>query len=266
MSLFARRRDAPRAGAPPRDGGITAVAGLESQRDVAVPRGFDERPACVRERLAGMLLIAGEDDRDVQVAEDSGALQRFERVENDNVPALHIGAAHGYGCRIFTREAQTTRTWVYDGIEMADKQELHRPSLPAMLGDEVSRAADNIWYGCPARCEIERIERCAEHRSNLAHTVQIQSAAGNVDDAAQIGDLLFTPGFDLLADPALRPVERLRTESSSDQRDHRQDRGNTAGFHEMTATVQLSPYPGRGDGPRRRARTDGGRAARVRSA
>src|SRR5439155_13832143 len=167
----AGRDDTPRAGAAARDGRIRTVAGLERERHIAVLRSLDERAARVSERLPGMLLVAGEDDRDVHVAEHARCLQRLESVQNYDVPALDVGSTDRARAGIFPHPV--------------------RPS------------------GFDHRIE-------AEHRTHLAHALEIQRAAGDVDDLLQVGDLRFARGGNARPHSLLRAVEARRLENEKD--------------------------------------------------
>ena len=216
MRLASGRRHAPGAGPAPRDGRVGAITGLERERDVAVLRGVDQRPAGVGERLAGMLLVAGEHDRDVHVAQRPRALQRFECIQNHHVAALHVGAAHGARDRVLTHPVGAAWGGLHDGIEMADEQHPHRSRLAAMLGDEVSRATDCVRHRHPVRRECKRVERSAEHRPDLADAVEIQRAAGDIDDALEVGDLRLARRGDGGTDALLLPVEARSLEKEED--------------------------------------------------
>ena len=99
---------------------------------------------------------------------------------------------------------------------MADKQHPYHARPPAMLGDEVAGAADGIGHRHPLRREPQGVERCAEHRTHLAHALEIQRAAGDVDDLLQVGDLRFARGGNARPHSLLRAVEARRLENEKD--------------------------------------------------
>ena len=210
MCLAAGRRDAPRAGAAARHRGVGAVAGLERQRDVAPLRRLEQRAPRLGERLAGMLLVAGEDDRDIQVAQRARRLQRLERVEDHHIAALHVRGADAAGHGVLAHPVRARR--LDHRVEVADEQQPHRPGPPLVLRDEMAGAAHRVRHRRPGGRKPQGVERGAEHCSDFAYTVEVQGAAGNVDDALEIGDLLLARGGDDVAHAPLRAVERLRDE------------------------------------------------------
>ena len=205
MRLAPRRSDAPRARAAARHGRIGAVACLERERDVALLRGIDQRTPRVGERLPGMLFIAGEHDGDVEIAQHARLLQRLEGIEDHHVPALHVGAPDRACGRILTHEVRAGG--LHDGIEMADQQKPHSPELTAMLGDQMPCPPDGIGHRDPARLEAQRVERRAEHHADFLDAVEVERTARDVDDALQVGDLLFPRPVDASADALLRAIQ-----------------------------------------------------------
>ena len=73
-------------------------------------------------------------------------------------------------------------------------------------------AVHRVRHRRPGGRKPQGVERGAERCSDFAYTVEVQGAAGNVDDALEIGDLLLARCGDDVAHAPLRAVERLRGE------------------------------------------------------
>jgi len=172
-----------------------------------------------------MLFVAGEDDRDVQVAQRARGLERLEGVQNHDVPALHVGATDGARGRILAHEVGAAG--IDDRVEVADEEKPHCPGLAAVLSDEMPRATDRVGHGGPARREAKGVERGAEHRADLPHALEIQRAAGDVDDTLQVRDLLFARRGDGRAHALLLAVQGLGGNPRPEQRKNWEDDGET---------------------------------------
>src|SRR5512132_2723183 len=130
-----RRAKRPGASAPARDDGGSRItrAVLEAE---CVPRagcGVDQRAARQLDGLARFLLVAIEDDGDVHLVEHAGVAQRAERVEENDVAALHVDDAGTFRRRVVqSLEALERTVRLEHRIEMSDQQDLRTGA--GMLG------------------------------------------------------------------------------------------------------------------------------------
>src|SRR4051812_8204633 len=92
MCLPAGDDQLPAAHAAPGDGALPGIL-LERERDITALGGVDQRLTRHEMQWAGILLVPGESDDDSGAVQSADALERFERVENDDVSTLHVRAA-----------------------------------------------------------------------------------------------------------------------------------------------------------------------------
>ena len=135
-------RQRPRRRAAPSDDRGLRVAGavLEPDRDVRALGRSDER--CPRDvlRIARRLFVAGHHDGDVHAVERAGRLQRVERLDDDDVAALHVDDARpARAALVEPFELLKRAVGLEHGVEVADEQKrwpgraLLRDRCPARL-------------------------------------------------------------------------------------------------------------------------------------
>src|SRR5512132_4653871 len=135
MSGVPRDAKRPGASAPARDDGGSRItrAVLEAECVPCARGRVDQRTAGQLDGLAGFLLVAVEDDGDVHPVEHAGVAQRAERVEENDVAALHIDDAGAFRRRIVqSLEALERTVRLEHRIEMSDQQDLRTGA--GMLG------------------------------------------------------------------------------------------------------------------------------------
>src|SRR4051812_25596482 len=199
MCLPAGDDQLPAAHAAPGDGALPGIL-LERERDIAALGGVDQRLTRHEMQRAGILLVAGERDDDPGAVQSADALERFERVENDDVSALHVGAAGSGGERVETHEALALA--LENRIEMTNQQQtLSLRSL--VLGEEMAGATDCVGKSHPRRLKSDRRELWLEQPSHLADASEVESAAADVHRLLEEVDLLGLMGANVVANSLL---------------------------------------------------------------
>ena len=160
---------------------LLRIAGaiLEADRDIHALRRRDERRARHILRIAGRLLVAGHHDRHVHAVERASGLQRLQRLDDDDVAALHVDDARTAGLALVQPLELLKRTvGLEHGVEMADQE--NAPARPRALGDEMSGALERRSVD-PAGREPQRVELGGEQLADLAHAGKVLRAAVDVD-------------------------------------------------------------------------------------
>src|SRR6476469_2388683 len=138
MGLPAGDGQLPAAEATPRNCALARVL-LEGERDVTPLRGVDQRLARDEVQRTGVFFVTRERDDDPRAVERADALERLESVEDDDVAALHVGAARTGGKGV---EPDESFTFAFEHrVEMADEQHPLAPRALS-LGEQVAGAAD----------------------------------------------------------------------------------------------------------------------------
>ena len=107
------------------DDGAPRIAGavLEADGDIDAFRRRDERRSRDVLRVAGRLLVAGHHDRHVHAVERAGGLQRLQRLDDDDVAALHVDDARPAGLTVVEPlELLKRAVGLEHGVEMADEE------------------------------------------------------------------------------------------------------------------------------------------------
>ena len=140
-----------------------ADGGLEREGRVAARGEIVEVAAADGHRLARVLLVAGEDDRDAGVLERASGVQRAQGVQNHEVAALHVVRARAVGAAVLDAEVAGGQ----DGVEVADEQQA--PALgAAALGHDMARAL-RLGNRRPARGETELGKLGLEPGAEFSH-------------------------------------------------------------------------------------------------
>ena len=82
-------------------------------------RQLEHRLARLGERHARVLLVAGQHDRDAPALECAGRVQRLQRLQHDDRPALHVGRPGAVGARAVAAEALAGQ----HRVEVAEQQQ-----------------------------------------------------------------------------------------------------------------------------------------------
>ena len=216
----------PPAGRPAaRDHGMRriAVAVLEADRHRRALGRRDQRLARAIQRPSGVFLVAGHDDVNVHPIELAGRFERLQRLDDDDVAALHVDDA-GSARRVGVEPLELLeRTVAFeDGVEMADQQDLLR--APGMDGHQMAGALPRGAVD-PLCLEAERVELGAEDRADLPDAVEVLRAAVDVDDALEERDGILATGVDRRRDCAIAGSVRRVTTTGRARRTarHRRD-------------------------------------------
>src|SRR4051812_44508746 len=151
MCLPAGDDQLPAAHAAPGDGALPGIL-LERERDITALGGVDQRLTRHEMQWAGILLVPGESDDDSGAVQSADALERFERVENDDVSTLHVRAARARSERIETYEPLAFA--LENRIEMPNQQQT-LSLRPFVLGEEMAGAADRVGQSHPRRLKSD---------------------------------------------------------------------------------------------------------------
>ena len=124
-----------------------------------------------------------------------GGFERLQRVDDDDVAALHVDdAGTAGGVRVEPFEFLERAVALEDGVEVADQEDLR--GRAGMAGDEVAGALPRGAVH-PPRLEAERIELGAKDSADLADALVVLRAAVDVDDALEQGDGFGLVGVDV---------------------------------------------------------------------
>jgi hypothetical protein len=120
-----------------------------------------------REGAAGPLLIAGQHDLQPQAVEHARCPQGAQRLEDDDVPALHVDHPRPAGSRVVQPLEALERTVLLEhGVEVPDQQDAG--SQRATHRHEVPRALE-LRAVHPPRGESQRIELGPEQVARRPH-------------------------------------------------------------------------------------------------
>src|SRR5438552_4196047 len=152
-------------------------------------------------KRAGIFLVPGEGDDDPRPVEGTDALERLERVKDDDVPALHVRASSARSQRVEPEEPFAFT--LEDGIEVSDDQKPFPPrALP--LGEQMTRPADRIGQRYPIRLESERGKLGLKEPTHRAYAGDVERSAADVDRFLQECDLFRLVGTDVVPDLLFR--------------------------------------------------------------
>ena len=119
----------------------------------------------------------------MHAVERAGGQQRLERLDDDDVPALHVDDARP-ACLPFVQPLELLKRTVglEDGVEMANQE--NPPARPRTVGDEMSSTFERRPVD-PSRREAQGGELGGEEFSDLAHARMVLRAAVDVDRALE---------------------------------------------------------------------------------
>ena len=171
------------------------------------------------ERTAGALLVAGEDDADRDVVERAGLVQRLERLDDDDVAALHVGDARAARDIAVAFEGLERAVLLEDRVQMTDQEEpLAARAHP--LGDEVAGPLERERHRHPPHVEAQRFQLGGEEVGDGAYAARVHRAAVDVDQALEQVDRLFLVLVDVVHDSPLDGRE-LRLERRGEGKEQR---------------------------------------------
>lgn len=217
----------PAGGAATADGAGALDATLEREGDVGALGGVDQRRARDRHRIARILLVAREDYYNLSVVQCPRLVQRAQRVDDDDVAALHVRRAGSARAGILAHEALVLP--LEDGVEVSDEEhalpQSSRAARRPTLGDEMTCASHRRRQLRPAHGEADRLELALEDVAHRAHAGDVERAARDVDGLLEQPDRAVAVGAGTLDDLALGAGERLRRH----RRGHGGERGGESG-------------------------------------
>ena len=202
MAGGAARVDLPVGDPAARDGRPVAALAHDQlfvfQGDVRPFAGGDEVGARGLQRRAGGLLVAGQHDLDVGVAQGAGGVHRAQRRDDDDHAALVVGNA-GPGRGIAgALEALERRVRLEHGVEVADHQHALAAPVAAVGGDQVAGAPGGAHVD-PFDLEAQRFQLGADHVADRLDPGQVERAGILVDQAFQQRDGVRLVGLDRIA-------------------------------------------------------------------
>ena len=181
----------PAGRAAPRDGAIIAavLAGeiLELQRDVGPAPGLDQVAPRDRDRRAGPLLVAGQHDPDVGVAQRSGRLHRAQRGDDHDQPALVVADAGAGRAIAFAGEALERAGGLEHRVEMADQQQPLAAPVAAMTRRRCAPPGRSRAMSTQRTVEAERLELRPHHRADRGHALAGSACRYSGSPAARAG-------------------------------------------------------------------------------
>lgn len=166
-----------------------------------------------------IFFVAGHDDDDVHAIERAHRLQRFERLDDDDVAALHVDDAGALRrVRVNALELLKRAVGFEDRVEMSDEQRAR--SGARMIRHQMSRAAKRRAVH-PRRREPQRVKLRAKQRANRFDAGVVLRAAVDVDRLLEQRDPLGVVVVEELDDGAL--VARLRGDHSRERQSQQRD-------------------------------------------
>ena len=164
MGAAAGHRHRPAAGAAPRDrahldraiGTVVPREVFEIERDVGLSAFGDEVAARNGQRVAGILLVAGQENRDVGILERSGGLHGAKRGDDHRDPAFVVaGARAERAVGAVGGPALERRIGLEHGIEVRDQEQPLAVPAAGVPGDQMARAPGRFHVD-PLGLEAER--------------------------------------------------------------------------------------------------------------
>ena len=154
---------------------------FEIERGVGALACRDQIGAGQRQRLARILLVAGENDFDVGARQCPRGLHRTQRRDHHHVAALVVadpGPAHVR--RIEHHVFLKRRIGLEHRVEVPDQQQPLAPRGTAMDRDQVARAP-GLRHRDPAHGKAQRLELGPQHLIHRAHPGRIARPAVLID-------------------------------------------------------------------------------------
>ncbi len=182
-------------------------AALEPERHVCLPARLQERGARHLQRSAWRFFVARHDDSDVGALQRTHARQRFQRLDDHDVAALHVRDPGSF-CNAVVQSFEALKRAVLfkDGVKVPDQQQL------LASGRAVSRAKRSDEVAAPAHFRGERgvthlkPQPLQFRRKDIVyspHTPGIQRSAVDVNGTLEQLDGLCSVPVDIRGDPSL---------------------------------------------------------------
>ena len=210
----------PSRGAATRGDGIPRIARsvLEPDRHIGSSRGCNQRLASLAQRTTWIFLVTSHDDGEVHVLQDAGRVERFERLHDDDVAALHVDDARTLGGLLVDALEFLERTvGLEHGIEMPDQE--NPDAAAGMFRHEMAGAAPFRSVD-PRGLEAKPVECRTKDRAHLAHAGVVLRAAVDVDHALEERQSFSNMRVDVRRDCALRRSSGLKHRKQRASRDH----------------------------------------------
>ena len=212
VCLLPADRQAPSRVPSPRDGGplgfLVADTRLEAQRDIGPLPGLDEVRSSNGEWGSGLLLVTREDHLDLGALQEACFPERLERVERDDVTALHVLDARPRGPSVVQPlEVLEGVVGLEDRVQVPDEQDLSTP-VAVVTSDQVPAAAHRALIR-PLGLHADRIELGAEDATDLLDALDVERAAVDADEALDEGGRFVGVRLHPLDDAALVVAQRL---------------------------------------------------------
>jgi hypothetical protein len=185
MARLAGRAELPGGGAAAGDRPHVATVldrqPLEVEGDVGALRRLHEVAAGDGDRIAGILLVAGEHDLDIGRPQRPGRVHRPQGGDHHRHAALVVADSRPFDrVGILAGEALERRIGLEHRVEMADQQQPPAAAVAAMDGDDMPGAA-GLRHRHPLHLEAERLELGAHHPPDRFDPGEVERAAVLVD-------------------------------------------------------------------------------------
>jgi hypothetical protein len=140
----------------------------------------DHVGACLRERAAGVFLVAAQHDGHVGVAQRSGRAQGAQRTDHDHQAILHVIDARALGDGAATHEVLEGTVRFEHGIEVPDEQDTFAVPGGVMFCNHEAGAPDRR-HRLPLHLETQWLEFAHDDAADALDAREIHRAAVDVD-------------------------------------------------------------------------------------
>ena len=164
-----------------------AIEPFEVQCDIGALAGGDQVAAGELDRVAAVLLVAGQDDFDVRALERSGGFHRPKRGHHHRHAALVVARARPLAVIAFPGPALEGTVGFVDRVEVTDEEEPLGAPPSFVTRNDVARAARRLHVD-PFDLEAQRLQLGAEHLADLRHALDVERTAVLVDPFLEHGE------------------------------------------------------------------------------
>ncbi len=168
----------------------------KSRATIGAAGGGDQVAPGDGDRIAAILLVAGEDDLDVGILQGAGRLHGAKGGDHDGHAALVVADSGAFGgVRVLAGETLEGAVRLEHRVEMADEKHPLAAAAALVDGDDVAGPA-RLRHRHPADREAERLELGPNHLAHRLDSGEVQRAAILVHQPLEQGDRAILLGLD----------------------------------------------------------------------